>query len=109
MERTTRMIDRGRLLPEIISRLDGIPEPCSISMRNPLSIAEMGLVDDISIDDVGAVIITLCLTDPGCVHYLRMEAYIIDALSPLPGVLSVKVRQTLDKLWTPDRVKRNAA
>jgi hypothetical protein len=34
---------------------------------------------------------------------------IVDALSPLTGVMSVKVRQTLDRLWIPDRVNRKAA
>jgi hypothetical protein len=33
----------------------------------------------------------------------------IDALSRLAGGPSVKVRQTLDKLWPPDRVNRQVA
>jgi metal-sulfur cluster biosynthetic enzyme len=38
-----------------------------------------------------------------------IDGIIIDALLSLAGVTSVKVRQTLDKLWTPDRVNRKAA
>jgi metal-sulfur cluster biosynthetic enzyme len=33
---------------------------------------------------------------------------IVHALSSLAGVTSVKVRQTLEKLWTQDRVDRKA-
>jgi metal-sulfur cluster biosynthetic enzyme len=103
------MIDRDRLLPEIWDQLDGIAEPCSIAMGNRISLVEMGLIDDIAIADDGIVTITLCLTDTACVHYLRMQAYITDALSPLAGITSVQVKQTLDKLWTDDRVKRKVA
>lgn len=38
-----------------------------------------------------------------------IDGTIIDAFSSLAGVTSVKVRQTLDKLSTPDRVSRKAA
>jgi hypothetical protein len=38
-----------------------------------------------------------------------IDCMIIDALSSLAGVTSVTVCQTLDKLWPPDRVNRQAA
>ncbi len=102
------MSEQAGLRDQIAARLDGIPEPCSIAMNDPMSMVEMGLIDDIAICDDGAVTVTLCLTDPGCVHYMRMAEYIADALMPLDGVSSVKVRQTLDKLWSDDRVRRRA-
>lgn len=67
------------------------------------------MIDDVSVGDNGAVTITPCHAFSGCVHFLRMECNIICALLSLAGVTSVKVRQALDKLWTPDRVKRKAA
>lgn len=93
----------------ILARLDTIPEPCSIAMRDPMSLVEMGLVEDIACDAHGAVTVTLCLTDPGCVHFNGMRNYIADALETLPGVNQVNVRQTLDTLWTDDRVRRRAS
>ena len=102
------MTDRDRLLTEIMARLNTIPEPCSISMNSPMSIAEMGLIDDVTLSDDGVVSVALCLTDTGCVHYMSMTRFIADALLPLNGVTDVKVRQVLDKLWTDDRVRRRA-
>lgn len=102
------MSDRDRLLRAIMARLDTIPEPCSIAMQSPMSITEMGLIDDVNIADDGTVSVMLCLTDTGCVHYMSMTRFITDALLPLDGVIDVKVRQVLDKLWTDDRVRRRA-
>lgn len=91
------------LLAEIAARLDRIPEPCSIAMRRTVSLAAMGLVDDVVIADNGEVTVTLCLTDAACVHFTAMQRYIADEIAGLPGITGVQVVQTLDKLWTPDR------
>jgi hypothetical protein len=51
--------------------------------------------------------------DSANANYMRPDQFFrdldFDALSPLAGVTSVKVRQALDKLWTPDRVNRKVA
>jgi metal-sulfur cluster biosynthetic enzyme len=100
MERAARIMNgQMQVRAEIERRLDAIPEPCSIAM------AGMGLVDDIMIADDGQVTITLCLTDPACVHFSRMQRFITDEISGIDGVEGVRVVQTLDKLWTPDRVR----
>lgn len=67
------------------------------------------MIDNVSVGDNGAVTNTRYLSYSGCVHFLWMEVYIIGALLSLAGVTWVKIRQTVDKLWTPDRVKRKAA
>jgi metal-sulfur cluster biosynthetic enzyme len=104
MERPARMTnERDALRAEIAARLDRIPEPCSIAMGGKLSLGGMGLVEDIAIDHMGAVTVTLCLTDPACVHFGAMQRFIADELEPMDGVTSVLVVQTLEMLWTPDR------
>lgn len=100
------MTDMAALRTEILSRLDRIKDPCSLAMHDPMSLVEMGLVDRIDIGEDGAVTVTLCLTDTACVHFNSMRAYIRDALLPLAGVASVDVRQTLDELWTDERIRR---
>lgn len=97
--------ERELLRHAIAARLDAIPEPCSIAMGATTSLAGMGLVDDIAIADDGRVTITLCLTDPGCVHFTGMQRFISDEVGAIEGVACVTVVQTLDKLWTPDRAK----
>ena len=61
--------DRTLMLEEIRTRLDTIPDPCSIAMGKPMSLLEMGLVENVAIAADGAVTITLCLTDTACTHF----------------------------------------
>lgn len=90
------------------ARLGRVTEPCSIAMRRPVNIVQMGLVDDIEIDGDRARI-TLCLTDTACVHFAGMQQAIADALADLPGIATVQVVQATDKLWDPDRYDEAAA
>jgi metal-sulfur cluster biosynthetic enzyme len=89
---------------EIRERLRGVPEPCSILMRAPKDICEMGLVDEIEIDG-GHVRVVLVLTDPSCVHFLSLRRYITDALLEHPDVTSVEVVMSTTELWTPERAE----
>jgi metal-sulfur cluster biosynthetic enzyme len=86
----------------LLQRLRTVIEPCSILMGNPISILEMGLLERLDHED-GHVRVILCLTDPGCVHFRGMRDYITHALLKVPGVSSVEVSLTTEKLWTPDR------
>lgn len=72
-------------------------------MGTRTTLGAMGLIEDIAFAD-GHATVTLCLTDPACVHFRAMQAYIADTLAPLPEVKSVAVKQTLTALWTPDRI-----
>jgi metal-sulfur cluster biosynthetic enzyme len=92
----------------VFDALGDIPEPCSIAMDAPESLASMGLIESIDIDG-GQVTVTLVLTDPSCVHFVAMRRYITDALRPMPGVDSVVVRMSTIQLWTPDRMHPAAA
>lgn len=92
----------------IMARLATVAEPCSIAMRAPTDIVAMGLVEDARLD-ARTVTVTLCLTDPACVHFRGLQLYIRDVLMPLDFVDAVEVVQTLDILWTPDRVAGAAA
>jgi metal-sulfur cluster biosynthetic enzyme len=87
----------------ILEALREVPEPCSLAMRAPLDITEMGLVDDVELDG-GRVRVELVLTDPSCVHFTSMRRYIRDVLMRLDGVETVDVVLSTEKLWTADRV-----
>jgi metal-sulfur cluster biosynthetic enzyme len=92
---------------QVLDALRGVPEPCSLAMRAPMDICEMGLVEDIEIES-GQVRVTLVLTDPSCVHFTGMRRFIEDELRPLEGVTGVTVAMSTRTLWTPDRVRRRA-
>ncbi len=72
-------------------------------MGKPTTIGEMGLVEEIDFIE-GHAKITLCLTDPACVHFQAMQRFIADVLIDLPEVESVEVVQTLSELWSPERM-----
>ncbi|MBA3744349.1 iron-sulfur cluster assembly protein [Sporichthya sp.] len=80
-----------------------VPEPCSLLMREPTNITDMGLVE--RVDVAGArVEVELVLTDPSCLHYGAMRRFITDALLELEGVDEVEVRASTTVLWSPDRL-----
>jgi metal-sulfur cluster biosynthetic enzyme len=90
---------------QVLDALRNVPEPCSIAMRVPMDICEMGLVDEVRIEG-GHVGVTLVLTDPSCVHFSAMQRFIRDELLALDGVDDVTVTASVRTLWTPDRARR---
>jgi metal-sulfur cluster biosynthetic enzyme len=90
---------------DVLAALRNVPEPCSIAMRVPMDITEMGLIEQLEIDG-SHVAVTLVLTDPSCVHFSAMQRFIHDELLGLEGVESVTVTASTRTLWTPDRVRR---
>jgi metal-sulfur cluster biosynthetic enzyme len=90
---------------QVMEALRAVPEPCSISMRAPMDITEMGLIEEVEIDGP-RVAVTLVLTDPSCVHFSAMQRYIRDELLALDGVEDVSVTASVRSLWTPDRISR---
>src|ERR1700738_4430450 len=89
----------------LLDALQEVAEPCSIAMRGPMNIVEMGLIGDLSIEG-GQVIVELVLTDPSCAHFRSLQSYIGDVLKTLDWVESVQVVHSTAILWTPDRVNR---
>jgi metal-sulfur cluster biosynthetic enzyme len=88
---------------EVRTALRGIPEPCSLLMRAPTNLVDMGLIDRVEISD-GAVEVEMVLTDASCIHFASMQRFITDTLRGLDGVKAVNVTASTTVLWTPDRV-----
>lgn len=88
---------------DVRRHLRDVPEPCSLLMREPTNITDMGLVDEVAISG-GKVHVELVLTDPSCLHFGGMQRYIADVLLQVDGVREVEVTASTTKLWTPDRV-----
>ena len=65
-----------------------------------MSIMELGLVYDVSIDD-GKVHITYTLTSPGCPLGPVIDGQIQDAVTDLPGVKEVVSELTFNPPWDP--------
>lgn len=86
----------------VLDRLREVPEPCSLLMREPTNITDMGLVEKVVVTG-DKVLVELVLTDPSCLHFGAMQRFIRDAVLGLDGVTEVDVRISPWVLWTPDR------
>jgi len=93
---------------ELVAQLSTVVDPCSIAMRAPMDIWELGLVEGIELVD-GRVRVSLVLTDISCVFFRDIRSHIADALLELPGVDAVDVELDTTTLWTPDRMRPRAS
>ena len=84
---------------QVLEALGGVFDP-----ELGMSVVELGLIYGIDIVN-GTVNITMTLTAPGCPVHDVMPGWIRQAVSTVPGVLSVDVRITFDPPWTPERIK----
>lgn len=78
--------------------LSGINDP-----EMPISIVDLGIVDDIAID-AGVVAIRILPTFVGCPALDMLRDEIVAKVSLVSGVKSVGLRFVFDPPWTPDRI-----
>lgn len=91
----------GPLEEEIRERLNEIQDPCSVATGSAVGLADMGLVEDVSVTPDGDVRISLRLTSPTCnmLGYMAEEANA--KVRQLGGVRSVEVVADEGLDWSP--------
>lgn len=87
---------------QIEAALHQVCDPCSIAANAPLSIIDMGLVREWSVDDTGNVVVTMCVTSPSCTMAPHMVRGAEQVLSQIVGVRSARVEIDPAVLWSPD-------
>lgn len=92
---------------DIVDRLRGVIDPCSLGLGAPTDIWSLGLVEDVTVTD-GIAQVRLVLTDPSCVFFRGIRDHIAAALNGVPGIEAVEVALDATILWTPDRMKESA-
>jgi len=92
----------ARLDLEIRNALGRVYDPCSLAANTPLSVIDMGLVRDWSIDDQRQLTVRMCVTTPTCL----MGPKLIDAarheLRQITGIEQVTIEVDPSVFWTPD-------
>jgi metal-sulfur cluster biosynthetic enzyme len=88
---------------DVISRLQQIIDPCSAATTVPLSIVEMGMVENVELAS-GNVVVALRMTSPLChaLPYFQME--IERVLADIPGIAGVKCTFDHGGNWQPDNM-----
>ena len=74
----------------------------------PVNIYELGLIYTIDITAENDVKIIMTLTAPGCPVAGEMPGWIVDAVSPVPGVKSCDVELTWEPPWGMDMMSDEA-
>lgn len=99
--------DVPNLEDRVREQLDEVLDPCSTFTEKPQSIVDLGLVDDVSIDD-GDVVIDLLPTNQLCLYIPHMTEDIENRVEGVSGVTAVSVETVADKVWTQDRMTEEA-
>jgi len=103
-------VERGSLMwSEIEGVINSIPDPCSVAAHSPMGLVEMGLLEQLEIDDEGEVTVRLRLTSPSCLQVGYFSHEITDRVGALEGVTSVVVTHDLGLDWSPDMIAPKAA
>jgi metal-sulfur cluster biosynthetic enzyme len=94
-------------LEGVVSRLHGVIDPCSAATRVPLSIVEMGMVENIELDK-GEVTVALRMTSPLCHALPYFEMEIERVLADLPGFERVACTFDHGGNWHPGNMSVGA-
>lgn len=89
------------------AELEEVLDPCSTFTDTPVSIVDLGLVDEVRVED-GAVAVRLLPTNQMCMYMMNMSDEIQERVGELEGVESVDVTQETAKIWTPVRMSDDA-
>jgi ATP-binding protein involved in chromosome partitioning len=88
---------------EVLGSLDEVYDPCSCFTENPVSIVELGLIDDVSVSEE-SVKVDLLPTSTLCLYVPDMCREIERTIEDEFGIENIEVHRVTDKIWTPDRM-----
>jgi metal-sulfur cluster biosynthetic enzyme len=94
---------KNLLKQNVITILKTIPDP-----ELTISIWDLGLVYEVTVDVKGNIHILMTLTSIGCPLFSMMEVPIKEKVMKLKGVKSVSIDLTFDPAWSVDKMSRKA-
>lgn len=87
----------------VLDQLADVLDPCSIHNGTRLSFIDLGMVDDVSVDDHGHATVRLLLDDPVCMYLVDIMLGVQQAAERADGVLSASV-EIVGDVWSPDQM-----
>jgi len=88
------------LRQSVTEALGGVFDPCSLAAGAPLSVVDMGLITDVTVDDAGVVAIAMRPTSAMCTVIAGVMTEVEEIVARVPGVSSVRVSLHNDTMWT---------
>ena len=95
------------VLAQVRDALTHVVDPCSIATGVPLTLFEMGLVEDVAVEG-GRVTVTLVLTSPVCWQAGNIIEAVEASVGRVPGVASVACTVNHEAEWLPGRMEPDA-
>lgn len=95
-------VDEGAAVAAVREALARVVDPCSIATGVPITVEEMGLLERVTADADGAVLVELRLTSPFCFQAVNIVERIDEVTADLEGVSSVRVEIDPAAEWMPD-------
>lgn len=94
------------LAMDIKAQLREVLDPCSCMSDHPIDIVDLGLVDDITVDEeAGEARIDILLTSQRCMYVIDITDEIQERVESLPDIETADVHQvTSGKVWTAERM-----
>jgi metal-sulfur cluster biosynthetic enzyme len=93
---------------EILTLLDQIHDPCSVSIGRPIGLVGMGIIETVAVDG-DRVAVTVLPTFPDCLFRGVFEAEIEARVGALPWCRSVRVAfAPPDRTWDESRLTSDA-
>jgi metal-sulfur cluster biosynthetic enzyme len=88
------------LQQSVTEALGNVFDPCSVSTGAPLSVIDMGLVTELTVDDAGVVTIAMRPTSAMCTLIAGIMTQVEEIVQRVPGVSSVQVTLHNNTMWT---------
>lgn len=87
------------LTEEIFDAIRTVQDP-----EIPVNLVDLGLIYDMTIDELGIVRLAMTLTSPGCPVAEQLPLQVQQAVAMVPGVAAVLVALVWDPPWTSERM-----
>lgn len=86
----------------IQAMLDQVVDPCSIATGLPISLTDMGMVTEVTLNEDGVAHVELRLTSPVCWQAANIIAQVEKVVASVPGVSKVICTVDPKAEWIPD-------
>jgi len=93
-----------KVLAGVRDRVSEVLDPCSIHNGTRLTFADLGMIDDVSVDDTDTARIRLVIDDPLCVYMVEIITGLRTAALSVDGITDARIEIAGEELWTPDRL-----
>jgi metal-sulfur cluster biosynthetic enzyme len=96
----------NELKAAVKEELAEVLDPCSCMSEHPINIVDLGLVEEIAVDEgEGRVEVTLLLTSQRCTYFLDINDEIRERVTSIADVETCEVHQdTSGQIWTNERM-----